>query len=91
MQHSQQIQESDWSEESQEQSDLEGEKVISRLHMEEVLIALSASSITNGVADYTLQEIPKLRGAQVHTTVMLSETDERTFQRLGVMLTSEPK
>ena len=62
-----------------------------RLHMEEVLIALSASSITNGMADYTLQQIPKLRGAQVHTTVMLSETDERTFQRLGVMLTSEPK
>ncbi len=62
-----------------------------RLHMEEVLIALSASSTTNGMADYALQQLPKLRGAQVHTTVMLSETDERTFQRLGVMLTEEPR
>ena len=62
-----------------------------RLHMEEVLIALSASSVTNGTSDYALRQLPKLRGAQVHTTVMLSETDERTFQRLGVMLTEEPR
>ena len=62
-----------------------------RLHMDEVLIALSVSAATNPLAQLALQQIPKLRGAQVHTTVMLSETDERTFQRLGVMLTSEPK
>ena len=62
-----------------------------RLHMEEVLIALSASSTTNGMADYALRQLPKLRGAQVHTTVLLSETDERTFQRLGVMLTEDPR
>ena len=62
-----------------------------RLHMEEVLIALSASSVTNGTSDYALRQLPKLRGAQVHTTVMLSETDEKTFQRLGIMLTSEPR
>lgn len=62
-----------------------------RMHMEEVLIALSASSVTNDLADVALRQLPRLRGAQVHTTAMLSETDERTFQRLGVMLTSEPR
>ena len=61
------------------------------MHMEEVLIALSASSTTNGLADVALRQLPRLQGAQVHTTAMLSETDERTFQRLGVMLTSEPR
>ena len=61
-----------------------------RMHMEEVLIALSASSTTNGLADMALRQLPNLRGAQVHTTAMLSETDERTFQRLGVMQTCEP-
>ena len=62
-----------------------------RLHMEEVLIALSASSESNELADLALRQLPHLRGCQVHTSRMLSAADEKTFQRLGIMLTSEPK
>ena len=62
-----------------------------RLHMEEVLIALSASSESNEVADLALKQLPHLRGSQVHTSRMLSDTDEKTFQKLGVLLTSEPR
>lgn len=62
-----------------------------RLHMEEVLIALSASSESNELADLALRQLPRLRGSQVHTSRMLSAADEKTFQRLGIMLTSEPR
>lgn len=62
-----------------------------RLHMEEVLIALSASSEQNELADLALRQLPHLRGSQVHTSRMLSAADEKTFQRLGIMLTSEPR
>lgn len=62
-----------------------------RLHMEEVLIALSASSESNELADLALRQLPRLRGSQVHTSRMLSAADEKTFQRLGILLTSEPK
>ena len=61
------------------------------LHMEEVLIALSASSESSELADLALRQLPRLRGSQVHTSRMLSDTDEKTFQKLGVMLTSEPR
>ena len=62
-----------------------------RLHMEEVLIALSSSSESNPLADLALRQFPNLRGSQVHTSRMLSAADEKTFQKLGVMLTSEAK
>ncbi len=62
-----------------------------RLHMEEVLIALSSSSESNPLADLGLRQLPHLSGSQVHTSRMLSAADEKTFQKLGVMLTSEAK
>ena len=62
-----------------------------RLHMEEVLIALSSSSESNPLADLSLRQLPHLSGSQVHTSRMLSAADEKTFQKLGVMLTSEAK
>ena len=62
-----------------------------RLHMEEVLIALSASSERNELADLALRQLPRLRGSQVHTSRMLNAGDEKTFQRLGILLTSEPR
>lgn len=61
-----------------------------RLHTDEVLIALSLSSCTDPNAKMALEQLPKLRGCQVHTSVMLSEVDMKIFKRLGVDLTSEP-
>ena len=37
-----------------------------------------------------LEQLEKLRGCQVHTSVMLSNVDIKTFKKLGVQLTSEP-
>lgn len=61
-----------------------------RLHTDEVLIALSISALNDINARKALEQLPRLKGCQVHTSVMLSEVDIKTFKRLGVDLTSEP-
>ena len=61
-----------------------------RLHTDEILIALSSSTALNPAAQKALEQIPNLKGCQVHTSVMLSQVDIQTFKRLGIQLTSEP-
>ena len=62
-----------------------------RLHTDEVLIALSISAALNPTAALAMKQLPKLRGCDVHSTVILSSVDEKTFKKLGVNLTCEPK
>ena len=61
-----------------------------RLHTDEVLIALSLLSYTEENCRLALEQLPKLKGCQVHTTEMLSEVDRNVFKKLGIDLTSEP-
>ena len=62
-----------------------------RLHSDETLIALSISAADNEDAKLALQQIPKLKGCQVHTSVLLSQVDILEFRKLGIELTCEPK
>lgn len=62
-----------------------------RLHTDEVLIALSATAAYNEDAALALSQLPKLRGCQVHSTVLLSAVDQKTFKKLGCDVTCEPK
>ncbi len=62
-----------------------------RLHTDEVLIALSICAVTNPTVQLALDQLPKLYGCQVHSTVILSNVDEKVFKRLGINLTCEPK
>ena len=62
-----------------------------RLHTDEVLIALSISALTDENAQKALEQLPRFKGCQVHTSVMLSNVDIKTFKKLGVDLTSEPR
>ncbi len=62
-----------------------------RLHTDEVLIALSICAATNGTAKKALEQVEKLRGAEAHSSVILSRVDEQTFRKLGVNLTCEPR
>ena len=62
-----------------------------RLHTDETLIALSICAATNPMAEMAMQQLSKLRGCDVHSTVILSSVDVNTFKRLGVNLTCEPK
>lgn len=61
-----------------------------RLHTDEVLIALAMSAVQDENARKALEQLPRLKGCQVHTSVMLSDVDIKTFKKLGVDLTSEP-
>ena len=61
-----------------------------RLHTDEILIALALASITSDNAKKAINELPNLKGCQVHTSVMLSDVDKKTFKKLGIDLTSEP-
>ena len=60
-----------------------------RLHTDEVLIALSTSAASNSDARLALEQLPKLKGCQAHTSVMLSAVDIKMFKKLGVQLTCE--
>ena len=62
-----------------------------RLHIDEILIALSMSAATSDAARLALEQIPNIRGCQVHTSVMLSDVDVISFRKLGVELTCEAK
>ena len=62
-----------------------------RLHTDETLIALSICAATNPMAEMAMQQLSKLRGCEVHSSVILSSVDERTFKRLGVNLTCQPR
>lgn len=62
-----------------------------RLHTDEVLIALSICAATNPTAELAMEQLYKLRGCEVHSSVILSQVDEKVFRRLGVNITCEPK
>ena len=62
-----------------------------RLHTDEILIALSMNAASDPNAAHALEQLKKLRGCQVHTSVMLSEVDIRILNKLGLQLTSEPR
>ena len=61
-----------------------------RLHTDEVLVALAMLSPTNENCKRAIEQLPNLKGCQVHTTVMLSEVDRKIFKKLGVDVTMEP-
>ena len=60
-----------------------------RLHIDEVLIALSVSAATNPLAQKALEQIPKLRGMEAHSTVILASRDESLFKKFGINITCE--
>ncbi len=62
-----------------------------RLHIDEILIALSVSAADNPIAAQALSMLPKLRGCEAHSSVILSEADDSIFRKLKVHLTCEPR
>ena len=61
-----------------------------RLHTDEILIALSSSAATNPTAAMALHQLSKLKGCDMHSTVILSSVDDDTVKKLGIYLTCEP-
>ena len=61
-----------------------------RMHMDELLVALSATAPTNPTVELALDQLPKIKNSEAHSTVILSQTDAGVFRKLGVNLTCEP-
>lgn len=62
-----------------------------RLHVDEVLVALSVSAATDADAAKALACLPELRGCQAHISVIPSSVDSIMFNKLGLQLTCEPE
>ena len=62
-----------------------------RLHIDEVLEALSICAVTSDVAKKALDQVKNLNGCEAHSTVILSRSDENLFKKLGINITYEPK
>ena len=67
-----------------------GAEKTSLLHLNEILVALAIASVTDSCAKIALEQLPKLRGLEAHSSVILSQIDEDVFKKLGVNITCEP-
>ncbi len=61
------------------------------LDLEETLIALSISAISNPAAQMAVEHLKALRGCEVHMTHIPTTGDEAGLRKLGVNLTSDPE
>ena len=61
-----------------------------RLHMDEVLIALTICAQSDDNARRAVEVLHSLSSCEAHSTVMLSSVDEGIFRKLGMNLTCEP-
>lgn len=61
------------------------------LNLEEVLIALSISSVTNPTVEEGLRSIKDLEGCEAHSTYILHNGDLKMLKNLKVTLTCEPE
>lgn len=62
-----------------------------RLHTDEILMALAICAVSDPKAKLALEQLDKLKDCEIHSTVMLSHVDERTFKTLGMHVTCEPQ
>ncbi len=62
-----------------------------RLHSDEVLIALSISAGFDENSAKAMAHLKDLRGCEAHSTVILPQSDESVFKKLGVNMSCEPK
>ena len=61
-----------------------------RLHPNELLIALSICAVSDPIAARAQEQLANLRHCEMHSSVILSESDEHTLKKLGINLTCEP-
>ena len=61
------------------------------LHVDEMLIALSICAKTDSRARSAFEQLPKLNGCEMHSSVILSPVDDSMLKRIGLNVTCEPK
>ncbi|MBO5411907.1 MAG: DUF1846 domain-containing protein [Clostridia bacterium] len=62
-----------------------------RLHTDEVLMALAICAVNDPKAKRAMAQLDKLKNCEIHSTVILSHVDEKTFKSLGLHITCEPQ
>lgn len=62
-----------------------------RLHTDEILIALTISANTDENAEKCMEQLAQLNQCEMHSTVILSQIDEKTLGKLGIRLSCEPQ
>ncbi len=62
-----------------------------RLHVDEILIALAISAVSSKRAAAALDQLGNLKGLEAHSSVILSSADRRTFKKLGINMTCDPR
>lgn len=62
-----------------------------RLHIDEMLVALSIAANTDPVVEKAFSMLPRLRGSDVHSSVIVSAVDEGQYRKLGMYQSSEPE
>ncbi|MDD5824126.1 MAG: DUF1846 domain-containing protein [Firmicutes bacterium] len=63
----------------------------SALNLEEIIMALTLTKMTNPLAELALRELSNLKGCIAHCTAILSEKDEQSLKALGIDITSNPE
>lgn len=53
-------------------------------------MALAICAVERETAKLALDQLDKLKGCEVHSTVILSDVDLKTFKALGMRVTCEP-
>lgn len=61
-----------------------------RLHTDEILIALSICALTDKNASTAMEQLAKLKNCDLHSSVILAQTDLNVFKKLGIHVTCEP-
>ncbi|MDR0330912.1 MAG: DUF1846 domain-containing protein [Chitinispirillales bacterium] len=61
------------------------------LDLDETLIALSISAVSNPAAEMALKKLKELKGCEVHITHIPTPGDEAGLRKLGVNLTCDPE
>ena len=64
-------------------------KTSTRLYLDEVLITLAITGSTNAMAQRALEQLSKLKGSQMHSTVMLHPDDLSVLKKLNIDVTTE--
>lgn len=62
-----------------------------RLHIDEMLVALSIAANTDPNAAKAVAKIPELRGCDVHASNIVSNVDSVLYKKLGMYLSCEPE
>jgi len=59
------------------------------LRIGEILVILSASAVTNELSSHALSVLDQLAGAEAHATYIISEEEQKIFQKLKINLTMD--